>query len=287
LYCQTIAGKVQTVPLPKYVDSKQLKKHPDWHCFSDAPLKRKAPEDYLPYARIARFESTKTLSKFWHYHVRLGRDKLAENRIVFYPDDHKGLQFEEVSSVLENTEGDQIARLEVAFNFGRHTGVDSRFIRRHFISGKCSHDSANTWGRRGGTKYIRSYFKREIGAHRLELQLNWRFVRQHKIDDIFDIRKLPGLLPEHHILFAEIDEQKVIDHLRPVWSATKTLNFLRQVQSLEGDLLEQLDLLRHAAHLKNTRRLLKRLPINQRITEALKEWAAQWPTAPLRRRRKP
>jgi len=265
----------------------QLKKHPDWHCFSDVFLKRKAPEDYLPYGKVARFESTKTHSKFWNYHQRLGRDNLSEHRIVFYPDDETGLQFKEISSVLENAEGIQIARLEVAINFGRQTGVDSRFIRKSFVSGKCRPNSANSWGQRNGTKFIRSYFKKEIGAHRLELQLNWRFVRKNNINDLFDIGRLAKLLPDHHILFAQIDEYKVIEHLRHNWTAAKTLDILRQVHSLEGDLFAQLALLRKSGHLKNTRRLLTKLPINQRITEALKEWVSQWPTDPSRLGRKP
>lgn len=264
-----------------HVELKQLKKHPDWHCYQDHPLKREKPEDFLPYGRIARFRGTNTGSTFWLYYQRLG-ERLSDYRVAFYPDDQAGLQFEEMSSVIENAKGIQIARLEVAFDFGRNTCVDSRFIRKCFISGKCKPESANTWGRRNGTKFIRSYFKREIGAHRLELQLNWRFLRTHKIDDLFDISRLAKLLPGRHVLLAQIDDAKVIAHLRRDWTTEEALAILKQVHSLEGDLLAQLGLLREVGHLKNTRRLLKVLPINQRITEAMKEWAAQWPTAPSR-----
>jgi hypothetical protein len=269
-----------------HVEIKQLKKHPDWHCYEDHDLEREKPEDFLPYKHIARFESNKTGSLFWLYSERQG-ERLSNYRIQFYPEDKPGLQFEEISSVMENGKGVKIARFEVAIDCGRHTGIDSRFIRRHFVSGKCKANSANSWGRRNGTKFIRSYFKEEIGAHRLELQLNWRFLRTNKIDDIVDFRKLVQLLPEHHILFGEIDDVEVIKHLRKKWTATKAVELLKRVQSLEGNLLEQLAVLREAGHLKNTRRLLKVLPINQRITEALKEWAAKWPTAPSRLGRTP
>jgi len=262
-----------------HVETKQLKKHPDWHCYQDHPLKRKKPQDFLPYQKIARFRSNKTDSKFWLYYHRLGK-RLSNFRVVFFSDDQRGLQFEELGSVLENVKRAQIARLEVAFDCGLATGVDCRFVRGHFLSGKCKPDSANEWGRRKGTKFIRSYFKKTIGAHRLEIQLNWRFLRTHNIDDIFDISKLAQLLPKKHIWFVEIDEEKVTEHLRRSLGAGKTIKVLKQIHSLEGDLSAQLAVLHGPGDLKNTRRLLKPLPINESVFKALKKWAKQWPTRP-------
>lgn len=261
------------------VDRKQLSRHPDWHRESDSYLKRGDADDFLPYGRIARYRSTKTQSKVWVYYNPRIRN-LANCRIGLFPDDSTGLLPQEVASVLENVMHPVVAKLEVSTDFGISTGVDAPYIRRHFISGKCTPDGADQWGRRTGTKFIRSYFKKEIGAHRLELQLNWRFLRTNSINTIFDFPKLAELLPVHHIWFARIDDLKVVERLRKTRAAKRTVKILKKVNEAEGDLHAQLQILKRAG-VTNTRRLLAPLEINRVATQALEKWARLWPSSPV------
>ena len=260
-----------------HVEREQLKKHPDWHCYYDWPVTREDPEAFLAYGKVAHFRSTKNGGTFALYYERQAKN-LDKFRIDLSPDDTLGQQLNEMSSILENATKPRFARLEIATDFGLGSIVDGPYVRRHFISGKCTPEGANAWGRRNGTKFIRSYFKKQIGAHRLEVQLNWRFLRKHHIDTIFDLPRLAVLLPRRHIWFARLDEQRVIERLRQTLSAKETLRILRRVNR-EPDLWSQLQVLRTEADLKNTRRLLVSLRTNQLVREAFKEWATQWPTS--------
>ena len=57
----------------------------------------------------------------------------------------------------------------------------------------------------------------------------------------------------------------------------------RFVERSSGELWSILQALRHRdVGLKNTRRLLKEDPMQDGAMKALKDWAAQWPTRPLR-----
>jgi hypothetical protein len=264
-----------------HVEKDQLKQHPDWHCYRDSFLNRDDPGDFLAYKKVARFRSTKDKGQFWVYYDRQVPN-LAKFRIAFFPDDELGLRYAGMVSILDSARDPQLARLEIAVDFGSGSGVDGPYVRRHFLSGKCTPDSVNHWGRRNGTKYIRSYYKREISAHRVEIQLNWRFLRTNHIDNISDLPKLAELLPRRHIWFVRLNELRVIEHLRKTRSAKRTLKILKEVNALEKDLYGQLQILRMTGGLKNTRRLLEGLEINRGVENELKKWASQWPTSTVR-----
>lgn len=260
------------------VDRDQLSKHPDWKRESDSSLTRGDSGNFLAYERLARFVSTKAKTKVWIYY-RPQVKNVSKCRVAIFPDDSTGLLPLEVGSVLENVTHPLLARMEIATDFGISTGVDGPYVRRHFISGKCRPSGANQLGRRNGTKFIRSYFKKEIGAHRLELQLNWRFLRSNRIKTIFDLPKLAELLPVHHIWFCRIDDLKVVERLRKTSSAKRTVKILTRVNKVEGNLYEQLQILRKEGA-TNSRRLLVPLEINRLVTDALEKWASQWPSSP-------
>jgi len=176
--------------------------------------------------------------------------------------------------------------VELATDFGFKTGIDSDRVRRHFISGKSQTRSVresfqDSWGSRHSGKFIRSYAKRQIGAHRVEIQLNGRFLRKHGIDTTFDFWKLAELLPGHHLYFAEVNEQKLIQQLRLMhMSGSRVLEVLGKVKHKKWHLCELLKYLRRDVGLKNVRRLVDPLPINASVRAALKEWASMWPKGP-------
>jgi hypothetical protein len=129
-------------------------------------------------------------------------------------------------------------------------------------------------------KFVRSYFKKEVHAHRLECQLGSKFLQKLGISDIFDFQRLKDLIPGH-LLFAEFDEQKVIARLRGSGlSAQRTIQIIQKLHDHDDDLYVQCAVLHKSAGLTNLRRLLVPLPENQLLLNALQEWAAGWPTAP-------
>jgi hypothetical protein len=267
----------------KGLDMDGLRSHPGFHCFFDGFLRNGSSGQRLPYSRIARFRSKTNGTKFWVYSQRLFTH-LPNFRICFYPDDWRGLRWEQLGPVLEFAEYPKIVRLEVAFDFGPKSGIDSAFVRQHAIFGKCEPTSVmvqqnqDNWGQRGGTIFARSYFKEQIGAHRVELQLNNRYLRRHHLDWISDFPRLVNLLPNRQIFIASIDEQRLITWLRNRLgkSPDETLQILKNLHALEGNLIEALEYLRQDEHLANTRRLLIPLDTNKLVLQALKRWAKKW-----------
>jgi hypothetical protein len=116
---------------------------------------------------------------------------------------------------------------------------------------------------------------------RVELELRSRFLRQYGIKDPYDFGKLVGILPRRHIDFVRLNQKKLARRLlgmgrrsRPVWE------ILDDVRLLEGDVWATLNFLRLEVGMKNARRLLDPLDTNDAVLDALKKWAAMWPTAP-------
>jgi hypothetical protein len=275
------------------VDLEALRAHPDFHRTSDRLVRRRRPDAFLAYRRISRFKCTRTGSGFCVYYQRLASN-LPQFRIEFFPDDQLGLQRPEITSVLQHTTKSRIARMETSFDFGLGSGVNNDFVRRSVISGKSQAHSVreqifgDQWGSRGGSKFLRSYFKKVIGAHRVELQLNGRFLRRHGIDDIFQFYRLVKLIPVHHLYFGRIDHQKLIARLKANGiSAEDIVGTQDAVRAREKHLWAALNYLRRRVGLTNVRRLLTPLSLNKVAREALKKWARKWPKTPARLGTKP
>jgi hypothetical protein len=116
-----------------------------------------------------------------------------------------------------------------------------------------------------------------MGIHRVELQLNRKFLVRHGINGTSDFRRLVKILPVHHIFFAELDETKVRHHLRCAGHSAHAVNrIMERVRDCEGDLHAQCSVLRKAGRLINVRRVLIPLRQNDLVLRALKKWAAQW-----------
>jgi hypothetical protein len=160
-------------------------------------------------------------------------------------------------------------------------------VRLHALFGKtrpaASVNGTDYWGSRKGMKRVQCYFKKEIQAFRVELEMRPRFLRYYRIKDPFDFHRLVQVLPGHHIYFGRFSEEKLVKRLRHMgFSERRRRNVLRMVAAMKGDLWPILNYLRQEVGLKNTRRLLESVPTNQVVLQALQEWAAKWPTLPRR-----
>lgn len=146
--------------------------------------------------------------------------KLDPYRITFIPNDRLGLQPEDVLAVAECMEGHRIVLAEMALDFTVDSGVDCAFVRGHGLFGKCREHSVgkrpgwDAWGSRRGAKFVRSYFKAEVDGHRVEAQVQTRFLRDHRINEISDLPRLAKILPRDHVWFARLSEEKFSEALR-------------------------------------------------------------------------
>lgn len=270
------------------IAKKQILDIPGFRSGDDHFVRRKAPENFLPYRRVANFESDTSIRKMDVLYKPTAR-WIAAFKVTLISQDKTGLQPVDVLSILELLPGAKVVRIEVAFDFGYSAGVDGAWIRSHSLFGKARRNQVgirrgwDAWGSRRGAKFVRSYYKKELKIHRLELQLNRKFLRRFGINDIFDFRRLMSILPVNHILFAEINSAKMLHHLRTGghWGS-EFRQILERVADGSGDLLLQCSVLRKRGGLRNVRRVLIPLKENHLVAKALETWAAQWPVGPKR-----
>lgn len=251
-------------------------------------LRRKKPEAFLPYGRRAEFMTKGSIKQI----VVLSEPTMphiAPCKVTLIARDEVGLQPTDVLAILELLPDVNLVLVELAFDFGFRSGVDGAFVRRHALFGKSrpnqvgAYQCWDSWGTRRGAKFVRSYFKPQLGVHRVELELHRKFLRRHGIKDIFDFNRLVEIVPERHILFAEIDKSIVVRHLRNAGhDPYEVRQILERVSEHDDDIYAQCAVLRKRGRLKNVRRALVPLRTNRLIRKAIKKWAAQWPDKPRR-----
>lgn len=251
-------------------------------------IKRKHADDFLPYRRLTKFVTDGSIREMWVQSEPQFQD-IAGCKVTMLARDKSGLQPTDVLAVLELVPGTRILRIEVSFDFGFASGVNGAFVRAHALFGKSRRNWAaslrcwDCWGSRKGAKFIRSYFKKELRVHRVELQLNPKFLRQHGIDEVFDFHRLLQILPRAHLEFFRFDPKKARHQLRlhGKWG-TEFYRIVERVEEEKGDLYEQCSVLRKRGGLKNARRALCPVKTNALVCEALERWTAKWPKAPRR-----
>jgi hypothetical protein len=131
-------------------------------------------------------------------------------------------------------------------------------------------------------KTAKIYFKPEIQCTRFEIVAGSRFLRHYRIASPFDFGRLAQILPSH-ISFHTFNHRKLVKRMKSMGiSAGRQREILRFVASMDGDIWPILNYLRQEVGIANTRRLLDQHAMNEQTLNALKVWAAQWPTAPTR-----
>jgi hypothetical protein len=207
--------------------------------------------------------------------------------VTLIADDRTGLLPQEVLAILEVMPATRLTMVELAIDFSVVTHVTRDFVLRFGVFGKSRRDLSSDnlmgdwWGARKGGKRIKSYFKNQIFGHRVEFLLKSRFLRHYGIRDIFDFSRFKDLLPQNHILFARLDEPRLIARLRDAgFSGARTIDILRRVA--RTDLCTALTYLRRKVGIKNSRRLLVPLRANTLVMKALRKLMAEWPAAPAR-----
>jgi hypothetical protein len=251
-------------------------------------LKRREPDDFLPYGRVTRFASTTSIRELNVLSERQSH-RLAGCKIMMIAEDQQGLRFADVCAVLELLPDVRVGLVELAWDFSPDSGVDGAFIRKHALFGKSRRRRVaeirgyDSWGsRRGRQKFVHSYDKPEVRAQRLEIQVLAGLLEKLGVSDIFDFQHLTKLLPDH-VVFAKFDEQSVIARLRNNgFSATGTIHLLQKLDDHSDDLYAQCNVLHRFARMTNIRRAMLPLLENKLLEEALRDWLTKWPAAPAR-----
>ncbi len=159
------------------IAKKQILDIPGFRSGNNHFVRRKGPENFLPYRRVANFESDTSIRKMDVLYEPTA-PWIAPFKVTLISHDKTGLQPGDALSILELLPGAKVIRIEVAFDFGYSAGVDGAWVRSHSLFSKARRNqvgirrSWDAWGSRRGAKFVRSYYKKELKIHRLELQLN-------------------------------------------------------------------------------------------------------------------
>lgn len=246
---------------------------------------RQQPSSFMPYAHVRWFESTASSMKFY-VESQQQTGWLTPCSVTLIADDRTGLLPEEVLPIVNAMRRSRLTMVELALDFSPLTNVSRSFVLRHGAFGKLHRDLktrnqiGHWWGARNGPKRVKSYFKDEVGGHRVELMMRSRFLSRYEIMSVYDLHRFASLLPRHHVWFVRFDENRLIERLRRNrFSARKTIEIVRQVRTERRDLSAVLSYVRQDLGLKNTRRLMTPLKANELVVVALQEWAAKWTNA--------
>jgi hypothetical protein len=261
----------------------EIRKLHGYRCIRSHWVKPKSAADFVAYDRVTELRNErKGVKIFIHSEPKLR--KLAPYQITFIPNDQAGLQPEDVVAVLDYTEGIHTLKVaELAADFVADSGVDCEFVRAHSLFGKSREFCVDkkpgwdAWGSRRGAKFVRSYFKEEIQRHRIEVQAQRPLLRENRINQIADLPRLATILPQHHMWFARLNEEKLAVALRHQGLGPEEVTeVIAEATAMKGNLGATLRHLRRQAGLKNTVRLLTPLKLNSLVRTAMELWAEQW-----------
>jgi hypothetical protein len=254
--------------------------------FQSSPVIRLRPArgSFQPYACVQRFHSARNKATFVIESEPNDRF-MFPFRLTFIADDVDGLLSAQLFSVLEITPDFHMTMVELAFDFT--DGLTRQIVRREALFGKCrpipSVGNTDYWGTRRGMKRVQCYFKQDVHALRVELELHARFLKYYEIRSPFDFHKFIKLLPMRHIRFGAFSEQKLIRRMNHMGlTARQQQEVLRIVRGWPGFLWGTLNYLRHEWEMDNTLRLLDDSPRNEAVLDALNQWLRGWPATPTR-----
>jgi len=107
---------------------------------------------------------------------------LKDMKVTVISQDLTGLLWPEIKVIGDAFSDFQISMVEIAFDFSPASGVDKRFVTRHGRFGKShrvsmpQYPGSLRYGGRPSAKMVRCYWKEEVHAFRVELELHSRWL---------------------------------------------------------------------------------------------------------------
>ncbi len=226
------------------------------------------------YRRVRSLEHPQSGTRLYVQYQR-AHGWLKPYKVTLVGRDEIGLQLPELLTASEAFKDDtRVTMMELAFDFDPTSGIDRAFVLKHGLFGKSRPKPSSQfpgqlrYGTRGSKKMVRAYWKEQVNAFRVELELHssWPGLPQ----SVYLLRHLP--LGREAVRFVRFDWKAFKAHLRRCGlPLTKILHGARaNSDSIHG----LLAYLRHTVRLRNVHRFLRPLRMNVEIDRALDEWCA-------------
>ncbi len=107
-----------------------------------------------------------------------------------------GISNQDLEPILANCKAYRFLLVEIAFDFKLGAKVDRDFVRQHALFGRSRRridrggPGQLRYGSRKSAKLVRCYFKPEVSAYRVELELHSQFLKAHSISKFEDLAVL-------------------------------------------------------------------------------------------------
>jgi len=253
-------------------DRQSIRSLPGFRCVRSHFLRTGA------YQRVLELNNAETGTTILFYD-RAMVPWVAKAKFMLIANDKTGLQPAELLAIFELVPDSRLFLVELAFDFDRKLGVTLAFVLAHALFGKSRFRARKPgilwFGTRRSAKLVRAYWKPQIAAFRVELELHSSWLRTHAIRDLFDFSLLPSLIVPRHILFCRVNWDKVSSRLLRVHP-----NHSLAVRNLfwqRFELHATLSFIRDELAFPNARRFLIPLATNRIVANALNVWAQKWP----------
>jgi hypothetical protein len=274
--CKVLLDRLQLLAWPR---GNRLPDIPGFAIERDTFVRRQTSTQTYRRVRVLKNNGTNTTL---YVQYQAARPWLAPVKITIVTEARNGVSRHELENVARPFKRGRPLLTEFAIDFAPGSGVDQAYVLRHALFGKSeekpSTEHATLWfGTRRSEKFVRAYLRSD-GCFRVELEFHSGWLLRNGVLNIEDLTRLPDLLLPEHFCFFAVDWRRLakqISRNNPS-SADRTLKQCRaRGKSLHGLLAH----LRDNLGLRNCRRFLRPLPLNQQIRIAALDWARRWTDA--------
>jgi len=237
----------------------------------------------VTYARVRELKSLLSGARvFWQYRPRRGW--LKQWRITLVAQDQNGIDPFDILQILKRCHYFRFVLVELAVDFAEESGVGPTFVRQHGKFGKSRRrfDRGGSkqlrYGTRRSGKLVRSYWKEEVEAYRVELELHSRLLLEANSktkEKNYEFIDVPNHIFPIHI-------EKHFRFVRIRWRALKRYllrrfgrrgqTILHVARSKAQQSLGSVTAFLGSEGVVNVHRFLKPMLINKLIDRALTDW---------------
>jgi hypothetical protein len=131
----------------------------------------------VTYRRVRSLENSKTGTKIYIQHQR-AHGYLKPLRVTVVGCDATGILWPDLKAIGDAFASFKIRMAEVAFDFAPDSGVNREFVLKHATFGKSrpahntKHPDTLHYGTRRSAKFVRCYWKDQVGSYRIELEMH-------------------------------------------------------------------------------------------------------------------
>lgn len=234
---------------------------------------------FKAYARMREYISPTSGVRIFLQYRRLRRN-LPPFKLTVIPDDRRVVSRAEIRRILKPFLVNCLLLVEVAFDFERNSGVTLDFVRRCALFGKSRrrisrlYPLSDRYGGRKSDKLVRCYWKNEVNAFRIEVELHSAWLHRYAIRTHQDFERLPGALFPRHFRFARVDWvalKKYLSH-----RGLNAAEIIARARAQSDSIHSLLRFLRTGVSVLNAHRFLRTLKSSQLVKTELEEWLRKW-----------